>query len=259
MPDGSLVTTYTDVTAQVAAEESLEKRVAERTEELTRVNIELAHAKAQAEEANSSKTRFLAAASHDLLQPLNAARLYATSLSEGAAGSRSAVVGEMRKLARNVDLSLEAVEEILTTIIEISRLDAGALKPELHAFAINDILEQLRIEFEPMAREKQVNLEGSSCSLPELSDRRLLRRLLRNLVSNALKYTPSQGRVLVGARRRPGGLCLEVWDTGVGIPEDQQKIVFQEFTRLGSAQQTAAGLGLDCPLSSASVACSTTP
>jgi len=244
MPDGSLVTTYTDVTAQVAAEESLEKRVAERTEELTRVNIELAHAKAQAEEANSSKTRFLAAASHDLLQPLNAARLYATSLSEGAAGSRSAVVGEMRKLARNVDLSLEAVEEILTTIIEISRLDAGALKPELHAFAINDILEQLRIEFEPMAREKQVDLKVLSCSLPVLSDRRLLRRLLRNLVSNALKYTPSQGRVLVGVRRRPGGLCLEVWDTGVGIPEDQQKIVFQEFTRLGSAQQTAAGLGL---------------
>ena len=244
MPDGSLVTTYTDVTAQVAAEESLEKRVAERTEELMRVNIELAHAKAQAEEANSSKTRFLAAASHDLLQPLNAARLYATSLSEGAATSRSAVVGEMRKLARNVDLSLEAVEEILTTILEISRLDAGALKPELHAFAINDILEQLRIEFEPMARDKQLNFTVVPSSMPVLSDRRLLRRLLRNLVSNAVKYTPPHGCVLVGARRRAGGLRLEVWDTGVGIPEGQQQIVFQEFTRLESAQQTATGLGL---------------
>jgi Na+/proline symporter/signal transduction histidine kinase/CheY-like chemotaxis protein len=244
MPDGSLVTTYTDVTAQVAAEESLEKRVAERTEELMRVNIELARAKAQAEEANISKTRFLAAASHDLLQPLNAARLYATSLSEGAAASRSAVVGEMRKLARNVDLSLEAVEEILTTILEISRLDAGALKPELHAFAINDVLEQLRIEFEPMAREKRLDLKVLPSSMPVLSDRRLLRRLLRNLVSNAVKYTPRQGRVLVGARRRPGGLRLEVWDTGVGIPEDQQTIIFQEFTRLQSAQHAAAGLGL---------------
>ena len=161
MPDGSLVTTYTDVTAQVAAEESLEKRVAERTEELMRVNLELALAKAQAEDANISKTRFLAAASHDLLQPLNAARLYATSLSEGAAASRSAAVGEMRKLAHNVDLSLEAVEEILTTILEISRLDARALKPELHAFAINDVLEQLRIEFEPMAGEKESQVEGS--------------------------------------------------------------------------------------------------
>jgi CheY-like chemotaxis protein/two-component sensor histidine kinase len=209
-----------------------------------RVNIELERAKAQAEEANISKTRFLAAASHDLLQPLNAARLYATSLSEGAAASRSAVVSEMRKLARNVDLSLEAVEEILTTILEISRLDAGALKPELHAFAINDVLEQLRIEFEPMAREKELQFKVMPCSVPVMSDRRLLRRLLRNLVSNAVKYTPRQGGVLVGARRRRGGLRLEVWDTGVGIPEDQQKIIFQEFTRLESAQQTAAGLGL---------------
>jgi Na+/proline symporter/signal transduction histidine kinase/CheY-like chemotaxis protein len=244
MPDGSLVTTYTDVTAQVAAEESLEKRVAERTEELMRVNIELARAKAQAEEANISKTRFLAAASHDLLQPLNAARLYATSLSEGAAASRSAAVGEMRKLARNVDLSLEAVEEILTTILEISRLDAGALKPELHAFSLNDVLEQVRIEFEPMAREKHLDFKVIPCSAPVLSDRRLLPRLLRNLVSNAVKYTAPQGRVLVGARRRPRGLRLEVLDTGVGIPEDQQEIIFQEFTRLESAQQTAAGLGL---------------
>lgn len=244
MPDGSLVTTYTDVTAQVAAEESLEKRVAERTEELMRVNLELALAKAQAEDANISKTRFLAAASHDLLQPLNAARLYATSLSEGAAASRSAAVGEMRKLAHNVDLSLEAVEEILTTILEISRLDARALKPELHAFAINDVLEQLRIEFEPMAGEKNLKLKVLSCSVPVLSDRRLLRRLLRNLVSNAVKYTPSEGRVLVGARRRPEGLRLEVWDTGVGIPQDQHKIIFEEFTRLELAQQTEVGLGL---------------
>jgi Na+/proline symporter/signal transduction histidine kinase len=244
MPDGSLVTTYTDVTTQVAAEESLEKRVAERTEELMRVNIELARAKVQAEEADISKTRFLAAASHDLLQPLNAARLYATSLSEGGGSSRSAAVTEMRKLARNVDLSLEAVEEILTTILEISRLDAGALKPELHAFSLNDVLEQLRIEFEPMACEKQLELKVMRCTMPVFSDRRLLRRLLRNLVSNAVKYTPAGGRVVVGARRRPGGLRLEVWDTGVGIPQDQQKIIFQEFTRLASAQQTAAGLGL---------------
>jgi CheY-like chemotaxis protein/two-component sensor histidine kinase len=209
-----------------------------------RVNLELALAKAQAEDANISKTRFLAAASHDLLQPLNAARLYATSLSEGAAASRGAAVGEMRKLARNVDLSLEAVEEILTTILEISRLDARALKPELHAFAINDVLEQLRIEFEPMAGEKNLKLKVLSCSVPVLSDRRLLRRLLRNLVSNAVKYTPSEGRVLVGARRRPEGLRLEVWDTGVGIPQDQHKIIFEEFTRLESAQQTEVGLGL---------------
>jgi CheY-like chemotaxis protein/anti-sigma regulatory factor (Ser/Thr protein kinase) len=150
----------------------------------------------------------------------------------------------MRKLAHNVDLSLEAVEEILTAILDISRLDAGAMKPELHAFAIDDVLEQLRIEFDPMAREKQLELTVMPCSVPVLSDRRLLRRLLRNLVSNAVKYTPAEGRVLVGARRRAGGVRLEVWDTGLGIPEHQQKIVFEEFARLESTQQSAPGLGL---------------
>jgi CheY-like chemotaxis protein/anti-sigma regulatory factor (Ser/Thr protein kinase) len=118
------------------------------------------------------------------------------------------------------------------------------MKPELHAFAIDDVLEQLRIEFDPMSREKQLELTVMPCSVTVQSDRRLLRRLLRNLVSNAVKYTPPEGRVLVGARRHAGGVRLEVWDTGVGIPEDQQKIVFQEFARLESSQRSAPGLGL---------------
>lgn len=244
MPDGGIVTTYTDITQSVEAEEALEqanvtleRRVRERTEELLRLNDELGRAKAQADEANVSKTRFLAAASHDILQPLNAARLYATSLVE-----RDRSGGDAR-LAQNVDASLEAVEEILTALLDISRLDSGAMKAELSSFRIDDILNQLRLEFEPVAREKELDLVFVPCSLTVRSDRRLLRRLLQNLVSNAIKYTP-KGHVLVGVRRLKGRLRVEVWDTGLGIPPSKQKEVFREFQRLDQGARAARGLGL---------------
>lgn len=248
MPDGGLVTTYTDVTETVEAEEALEatnetleRRVRERTEQLTRVNDELARAKAEAEDANISKTRFLAAASHDILQPLNAARLYSTTLLERSADGAPAA--ETASLARNVDASLEAVEEILSSLLEISRLDAGAMKPEISTFRLNDILRQLRMEFEPIAREKGLRFVIVGSDLTIRSDRRLLRRLLQNLISNAIKYTPS-GRVLVGCRRSCDHLRIEVWDTGLGIPESKQKMVFEEFQRLDEGARTARGLGL---------------
>ena len=138
LPDGGIVTTYTDVTQTVQAEEALaasnerlERRVDERTAELQRLNGELERAKNEADAANLSKTRFLAAASHDILQPLNAARLYASSLSEGV----DQVSSEERKnLARNVDLSLEAVEEIIGALLDISRLDAGATRRRFLTF-----------------------------------------------------------------------------------------------------------------------------
>ncbi|MDJ1157974.1 PAS domain-containing hybrid sensor histidine kinase/response regulator [Chelatococcus sp. SYSU_G07232] len=244
LPDGGLVTTYTDITEAVAAEEALEaanetleRRVHERTEELMRLNVELTRAKAEAEEANVSKTRFLAAASHDILQPLNAARLYATSLVE-----RDRQAGDAT-LAENIDASLDAVEEILTALLDISRLDTGALKAEWSSFRIDDILRQLQREFEPMAREKGLDLVFVPSSLTVRSDRRLLRRLLQNLVSNAIKYTPS-GTVLVGGRRRKGKLRLEVWDTGLGIPPSKQRLVFREFQRLEQGAKAARGLGL---------------
>ncbi len=246
MPDGGLVTTYTDVTQAVDAEEALEatnetleQRVRERTEELVRLNGELAKAKAIAEAADQSKTRFLAAASHDILQPLNAARLYATSLMERPPEAQA----QSRELIANLDLSLEAVEEILTALLEISRLDAGKMKAEPSVFPLNDMLSQLRIEFEPMAREKTLDLIFVPCSLHVRSDKRMLRRLLQNLISNAIKYTP-KGRVLVGCRRRGACVVIEVWDTGLGIPADKQKAVFREFERLAPAAKTARGLGL---------------
>jgi Na+/proline symporter/signal transduction histidine kinase len=244
MPDGGIVTTYTDITDTVAAEEALERanetlerRVRERTEELMRLNGELARAKGEAEEANVSKTRFLAAASHDILQPLNAARLYATSIVD-----RDRAQGDAY-LAENVDASLEAVEEILTALLDISRLDSGAMKAELTNFRIEDILSQLKREFEPIARAKALDLVFVPCSLTVRSDRRLLRRLLQNLVSNAIKYTP-KGKVLVGCRRARGRVRVEVLDTGLGIPAGKQKTVFREFQRLDQGAKVARGLGL---------------
>jgi hypothetical protein len=244
LPDGGIVTTYTDVTETVSAEEalasaneSLEARVRERTEELLRLNSELSRAKAEAEDANLSKTRFLAAASHDILQPLNAARLYSSALLD-----RDQKQGDER-LAENVATSLEAVEDILTTLLDISRLDAGAMKPEIMAFGLDELLSQLKVELEPMAKEKGIELRFAKTSLAVRSDRRLLRRLLQNLISNAIKYTP-EGRVLVGCRRKKGKIRIEIHDTGLGIPLSQQKAIFREFKRLDEGARVARGLGL---------------
>jgi Na+/proline symporter/signal transduction histidine kinase len=244
LPDGGLVTTYTDITEAVEAEEELERtnerlelRVVERTEEILRVNTELQRAKAEAEEANASKTRFLAAASHDILQPLNAARLYATSLVE-----RDRTAGSP-DLAENIDASLDAVEEILTALLEISRLDGGAAKPQITAFRLDELMRQLQREFEPSAQEKGLKLVFMPTNLALRSDRRLLRRLLQNLVSNAIKYTPG-GKVLVGCRRRGAQVSIEILDTGLGIPQNKQKTVFREFQRLDQGAKVARGLGL---------------
>src|SRR5580704_951269 len=244
MPGGGTVTTFTDITPSVEtaealerANETLERRVRERTQELERLNAELARAKATAEDANISKTRFLAAASHDILQPLNAARLYVTSLVERQ-GS-----GEEARLVGNIDASLEAIEEILGALLDISRLDAGAMKPEISSFRIDELLRQLDVEFAPQAREKGLALTFMPCSLTIRSDRRLLRRLLQNLVSNAVKYT-QRGRVLVGCRRRGGRLRIDVYDTGVGIPQSKRRTIFREFQRLEHGAKIARGLGL---------------
>src|SRR5712675_2401672 len=244
MPDGGLVITFTDVTPSFEAAEALEranatleKRVRDRTEELTRLNSELALAKSTAEDANISKTRFLAAASHDILQPLNAARLYVTSLVERQNG------GEDSRLVENIDDSLEAIEEILGALLDISRLDAGAMTPSITSFKIGDLMRSLEIEFAPIARAKGLKLTFVPCSLPVESDRLLLRRLMQNLISNAIKYTP-RGRVLVGCRRHGQSLQIGVYDTGVGIPVLKRGEIFKEFHRLEQGARIARGLGL---------------
>jgi signal transduction histidine kinase len=241
MPGGGIVTTFTDVTPSVEAAEALEQRVRERTTELTRLNAELVRAKADAEEANISKTRFLAAASHDILQPLNAARLYVTSLVERQGQGQG--LGEDGKLVGNIDASLDAVEEIFGALLDISRLDTGAMKPEHSSFRIDEMMRQLEVEFAPMARERGLELTFVPSRATLRSDRRLLRRLLQNLISNAIKYTP-KGRVLVGCRRQSGALRIEVHDSGLGIPATQMRAIFREFHRLQEGARVARGLGL---------------
>ncbi len=267
MPDSGVVTTLTDITPSVAAaealsraNENLERRVLERTIELEHLNAELAKAKSAAEAANLSKTRFLAAASHDIVQPLNAARLYVTSLverfaptpppyppphaGEGRVGASVAGKGGGEaQLVAKVDASLEAVEDILSALLEISRLDAGAMKPEIASFRVNELLLRLQSDFAPLARSQGLDLIFVPCSLSIRSDRRLLRRLLQNLVSNAVKYTLT-GRVLVGCRRRGGRLRIDVYDTGIGIPPDKRRDVFVEFHRLDQGAKVARGIGL---------------
>ncbi len=244
MPGGALVVTFTDITPSFEAAEALEranatleKRVRERTEELTRLNTELASAKSTAEEANISKTRFLAAASHDVLQPLNAARLYVTSLVERKANDEDA------RLVGNIDDSLEAIEEILGALLDISRLDSGAMTPSITSFRMSDLMRSLEVEFKPVAQAKKLKLTFVPCTLAVTSDRVLLRRLLQNLISNAVKYTP-KGRVLVGCRRIGDALQIGIYDTGLGIPLLKRGEIFKEFHRLDQGARIARGLGL---------------
>lgn len=244
MPDGGIVATYADITASVQADlalkrvnETLEQRVRNRTAELTRVNEELAQAQMLAEEANLGKTRFLAAVGHDILQPLNAARLYCSSLIEKSGD------GEIGGAAANIESSLDSVETILGAVLDISRLDAGAMKPSESVFRLDGLLRQIGTDFQPLAAEKGLDLFIVPSSLAVETDRNLLRRLIQNLVSNAIKYTRS-GRILVGVRRRGELAEIQIFDTGIGIPADKLNIVFREFMRLDEGAREAQGLGL---------------
>jgi Na+/proline symporter/signal transduction histidine kinase len=244
MPDGGIVATYTDITARVEADlalmrvnETLEQRVRNRTAELTRVNEELAEAQTLAEEANLGKTRFLAAAGHDILQPLNAARLYCSSLIEKAGK------GGIGEAATSIESSLESVETILGAVLDISRLDAGAMKPAETLFTLDRLMHQVGTDFLPMAAAKGLDLVIVPSSLAVKTDRNLLRRLIQNLVSNAIKYTRN-GKILVGVRRRGDCAELQVIDTGIGIAADKLNTVFREFTRLDEGAREAQGLGL---------------
>ncbi|MDX2287406.1 MAG: PAS domain-containing hybrid sensor histidine kinase/response regulator [Hyphomicrobiaceae bacterium] len=244
MPQGGIVTTYSDITEQMKAamaleraNETLERRVRERTAELLEVNSALAIAKTKADSANLDKTRFLAAASHDILQPLNAARLYASSLAERPLDQTSSA------LAGNVDASLVAVEEIFSTLIDISRMDAGRMETEIAAFPLSMLFNQLKVEFEPVAAAKGLSLRIVATSLWVRSDRKLLRRVLQNLLSNAIKYT-RRGGIVLGVRWQGDSVAIEVVDTGPGIPADKHEIIFREFQRLEGAGSSERGLGL---------------
>lgn len=209
------------------AYQNLEVRVRERT-------AELSQAKQEAEQANLSKTKFLAAVSHDLLQPLNAARLFTSALLEQSSANPA--------LVRNVSNSLDDVENLLGTLVDISKLDAGVIKADLASFAVSELLDNLAAEYAHAAASEGLRMAYVPCGLSVHSDIQLLARILRNLLSNAIRYTPG-GRVLLGCRRRSKALWIEVWDTGIGIAEDRREEVFQEFKR-GDVQRPDQDRGL---------------
>lgn len=233
------------------AYQNLEQRVRERTAELTRVNgklreeieerlaaeCQLRDAKTEAEAANLSKTKFLAAVSHDLLQPLNAARLFVGALVEQEMSAANL------ELIQQVGHSLKDVETLLGTLVDISKLDAGVVVPEIAPFAIRDLLDGLAREYRQVAASEGLGFHYVASSALVSSDISLLARVIRNLLSNAVRYTPG-GRLLLGCRRRRDGLEIQVLDTGCGIADEEHGLIFQEFRRLQAAPARDRGLGL---------------
>jgi Na+/proline symporter/signal transduction histidine kinase/CheY-like chemotaxis protein len=245
IPGGGYVTTFQDITAMRRTEQALketniylEQRVKERTQELQVINEQMLKAKSVAEQANQSKTRFLASASHDLLQPLNAARLFTSAL----AGKKTNP--EVTGLVDHIDSSLGAAEEIISTLLDISKLDAGALEPDIGNFPVHDIMRHLANDFSAIANDQGLDLHVVPSTAWIRSDSKLLRRVIQNFLSNAIRYTP-KGRILLGCRRLKGYIRIEVWDTGPGIPDDQIAMIFEEFRRFQQGRdKKGLGLGL---------------
>ena len=259
LPDGGFVASFSDVTTERQATEALslakanlEQNVRERTSELMEANIELLRktreqqrterelrdAKEEAEAANLSKTRFLAAASHDLLQPLNAAKLFLASLLQ------TDLKDTQTEVAERLDQSFNSVESILDALLDLSRLDASGAEFTISHFPISSIFEPLEAEYEQIANSKGVDLRFVPSSLTVVSDQRYLHRIIQNLVSNAVKYTET-GKVLLGCRRQGDRAIVQVFDTGIGIAKRDHRRIFEEFQRLalGRADQ-GMGLGL---------------
>jgi hypothetical protein len=237
MPDRGFVISFTDVSAERAAiaamahaNETLEARVAARTGELRQ-------ALAQAERANAARARFVAAASHDLLQPLSAARLFLASLLD------EALPDPTRQTLEKAENALVSVGQILDALLDISRLEAGRAEVEVRPVRLDRMLAQLRDEFAPVAARKGLDLRILPARAEVDSDPTYLRRILQNLIGNALRYTET-GRVLVGVRHVGGRLRIEVHDTGPGIPMEEQTNIFKEFHRLNAPASASEGMGL---------------
>jgi PAS domain S-box-containing protein len=268
IPGGGFVNTYTDITersqqqqalrdseqALKAAYEELEERVKQRTQEISQINqtlreqideksiaeAKLLEAKREAEAANISKTKFLAATSHDLLQPLNAAVLFADLLKQ------KALPVDIQGLVQSLAYSLENIESLIGTLVDISKLEAGAISPEFGVFNIDELLANLANEFGQQAGQQSIQFDFVPATVMVHTDSQLLARILRNFLTNALRYT-QDGVVLLGARRRPEGLEIQVVDTGVGIPGDEMDKIFNEFHRgmtHSSREDRGLGLGL---------------
>lgn len=226
----------------------LERQVRLRTDELMnalrkveQMNDQLRFAKERAERADRSKTRFLAQAGHDLLQPLAAARLSSTALAEIQRDE------DGRRLSRQVERALATIEGLLKTLLDISRLDAGVMVPQITTVGLGQLLADLATDYGPLAAKRGLRFGVMPSTAHVATDPIMLTRILQNLIGNALRYT-EKGRVLVGARRRGTKMRIDVIDTGPGISEDQHCAIFEEFHR-GRAQTPDGEVGLGLGLS----------
>jgi two-component system, chemotaxis family, CheB/CheR fusion protein len=195
-------------------------------------------AKLQAEQASMAKSRFLAAASHDLRQPLQTLSLLQGLLARTVEGDRE------KKLLVRLEETLGAMAGMLNALLDINQIEAGMVRPEVVSFRVDDLLGRLRDEFSYHAQAKGLALRVVPCGVLIRSDPRLLEQMIRNLVSNALKYT-TRGKVLIGCRRRGAALSIQIWDSGIGIPAVELQAIFEEYHQLGNAaRERSLGLGL---------------
>lgn len=236
MPGGGYVMSFTDISEEARMRAALrttlnelERRVEQRTSELRDANARLA-------EADRDKTRFLAAASHDLLQPLHAARLFTSALSREATPKQTGLLGQ-------VDQALLAAEDLLRSLLDISKFDAGGVTPDPVPIALGPFLTELAESFRPIAADKGLALRLVHPRGTVRCDAGLLRSVLQNILSNALRYTISGG-VVIGVRRRGAFWRIDIVDTGVGIEPSQLSQIFAEFRRLGTIETEGLGLGL---------------
>ncbi|MFA7398853.1 MAG: ATP-binding protein [Sideroxydans sp.] len=212
--------------------ETLQQRIDEATQEMRKK-------KEEAEKANFDKTRFLAAASHDLRQPMHAMGLFMGEL------SNRIDTPEQRKIVEKVEESVEAMSGLLDSLLDISKLDAGVIVPQVQEFAIDALLNRLAQDFSPIALKRYITFRVHPIEETVLSDPILLERILTNLISNAIRYVPQNGIVMVACRKRGEYIRIEVRDSGPGIPADEQQNIFKEFVQLANkARDRSKGLGL---------------
>ncbi|EOR02566.1 hybrid sensor histidine kinase/response regulator [Acinetobacter tandoii] len=240
---GGFVTTFADITAFRENEAMLEARVQDRTQQLADALTEQQLAREQADKANMSKSRFIAAASHDLLQPMHAARLFSTALEQSVQSE------EDRKTLQQLDRALHGAESMLSALLDIARLEGGTIQPKRQAYPLHDLLSDLELQFKSIAAQRGIQLHVHDAQFWIDTDPQWIRRIIQNFVSNALRYT-AKGRVIVGVLRaseRPQHIRIGVWDTGPGIAEEQRIKLFQEFERCGHTSpwgEQGLGLGL---------------
>ena len=258
LPGGGFVISYHDITGYIAAQKALREsnidlaaRVEKRTEEVYSINAELRleierrnrleksllRAKKEAEDANESKTRFLALASHDVLQPLNAAKLYLAALQE------TALDPDTHNTLIKLNDSVVASETIISTILDISRLDQGELKPFIEPVNVAQMIKPIVNEMTMKAKEKGLDFTFRGLDCYVMADKTYLYRILLNLVSNAIKYT-KKGRVLLSVRKHSDKILIQVRDTGIGISKLQQAAIFGDFYRVENTDEPGIGLGL---------------